>query len=217
MTQFRGSERSDLDVGQAGDGRSDAPIDMALEMATVATSIAAETAGITIFELMERNENGKRRKRSEAPATHRDMRSRMERTMRQQVQELTQLHRTIGHLMNLVQVQAAREESQWLGMMTWMQEREQKWDARHEDDKLWGVGITNMIAKVMKGVAPRQEAREKGRDKTAGMHGGGLEVLQHADTTQKGGLEKRQLLQQQPVTRLPLEVQPKPQYEPKPK
>jgi len=38
-------------------------------------------------------------------------------------------------------------------MMTWMQEREQKWDARHEDNKLWGAGITNMIAKTMKGVA----------------------------------------------------------------
>jgi hypothetical protein len=156
MTEFRGSERSDLDAGEAGDGRSDAPMDMAMEMATAATSIAAETAGVTIFEPMERNENGKRRRRSEAPATPSDWRSRMERTMRQQAQELTQLHRTIGHLTNLVQAQAAREEAQWLGMRTWMQEREQKWDTRHEDDKLWGAGITNMIATVMKGVAPGQ-------------------------------------------------------------
>jgi hypothetical protein len=217
MTEFRGSERSDLDAGEAGDGRSDAPMDMAMEMATAATSIAAETAGVTIFEPMERNENGKRRRRSEAPATPSDRRSRMERTMRQQAQELTQLHRAIGHLTNLVQAQAAREEAQWLGMRTWMQEREQKWDARHEDDKLWGPGITNMIAKVMKGVAPGQEVREKERDKTAGMDGGGLEASQHADTTQEGGSEKRQQLQQQPETILPLKVQPKPQHEPKPK
>jgi len=108
MTEFRGSERSDLDVGEAGDVKSDAPMDMAMEMATAATSIAAETAGVTIFESMERNKNGKQRRRSEAPATPSDWRSRMERTMRQQVQELTQLHRTIGHLINLVQVQAAR-------------------------------------------------------------------------------------------------------------
>ena len=53
MTEFRGSERSDLDAGEAGDGRSDAPMDMAMEMATAATSIAAETAGVTIFEPME--------------------------------------------------------------------------------------------------------------------------------------------------------------------
>jgi len=33
-----------------------------------------------------------------------------------------------------------------------MQEREQKWDARHEDNKLWGAGITNMIAKTIHGV-----------------------------------------------------------------
>jgi hypothetical protein len=46
-------------------------------------------------------------------------------------------------------------------MMSSMQEREQKWDTRHEDNKLWGVGITNKIAKVMKRVAPGLEAREK--------------------------------------------------------
>jgi len=216
MTEFRGSERSDLDAGEAGDGRSDAPMDMAMEMATVVTSIAAETAGVTIFEPMERNENGKRRRRSEAPVTPSDWRSRMERTMQQQAQELTQLHRTVGHLTNLVQVQAAREDTQWLGMKTWMQEREQKWDARHKDDKPWGAGITNMIAKVMEGVAPGQEARGKERDKTAGMDGGGLEASQHADTMQEGGPETRQQLQQQPETRLPLKVQPKPQHEPKP-
>jgi len=47
-----------------------------------------------------------------------------------------QLHRTVGHLANLVEARAAREEAQWQAMMTWIQEREQKWDARHEDDKL---------------------------------------------------------------------------------
>ena len=97
-------------------------------------------------------------------------------------------------------------------MMTWMQEREQKWDTRHEDDNLWGAGITNMIAKVVKGVAPGQEAREKERDKTASMDGGGLEASQHADTTQEGGPEKHQQLQQQPKPRLQLKLQPKPQH-----
>jgi len=64
--------------------------------------------------------------RSEAPAAPSDWRSRIERTIRQQAQEQTQLHRTVGHLAILVEAQAAREEAQWLAMMTWMQEREQK-------------------------------------------------------------------------------------------
>jgi hypothetical protein len=50
-----------------------------------------------------------------------------------------------------------------------------------------GAGITNIIAKIMKGVGPGQEAREKERDKTARMDGGGLEASQHADTPQEGG------------------------------
>jgi hypothetical protein len=102
MTEFRGSERSDLHAGEAGDGRSDTPMDMVMEMATAARSIDAETAGVTIFEPMERNENGKRRWRSKVPASPSDWSSRMERTMRQPAQEITQLHRTIGHLTNLV-------------------------------------------------------------------------------------------------------------------
>jgi len=50
----------------------------------------------------------------------------MERTMPQQVPELTQLHRTVGHLTHLVEAQAAHEEVHWVGKMKWMQEKEQK-------------------------------------------------------------------------------------------
>jgi len=74
-----------------------------------------------------------------------------------------------------------------------------------------------MIAKVMNGVAPGQEAREKERDKTAWMDGGGLEASQLTDTTQEGGPEERQQLRQQPKRSLPLKLQPKLQHEPKPK
>jgi hypothetical protein len=31
-----------------------------------------------------------------------------------------------------------------------MEEREQKFDAQHEDNKVWWAGIINMIAKIMK-------------------------------------------------------------------
>jgi hypothetical protein len=87
-------------------------------------------------------------------------------------------------------------------MMMWMQEREQMGDDRHEDDRLWAAGITNIIAKAMRGVAPGKVAREIERDMTAKMDSGVLEANQHADTTQKGGPEKHQQLQQQPKPKL---------------
>jgi len=189
MNEARGSGRSDLDTGEMGDGRSDAPVDVAMKIATAATPVATQTAGATVVEPMERNKNGKRSRRSEALSTTvapSYWRRRMDRTMQQQALGITQLHQTVGHLTNLLEAQAACEEAEWRGMMAWMQEREQKWDTRHKDDELWGEGITNMIAKVMKGVAPGQEAREKERHQTTMMDHGELEASQHADTTQVG-------------------------------
>ena len=55
MTEARVSGRSDLDTGEAADGRSDAPMDVVMEMASAETATAAGTAGGTISELMERN------------------------------------------------------------------------------------------------------------------------------------------------------------------
>jgi len=69
MSKARVSERSDLNTGQPGDRRCDMPMDIAMEMTTAVTPTAVETAGTTIFQLMERNENGIRRRRSQAPAT----------------------------------------------------------------------------------------------------------------------------------------------------
>jgi len=46
-----------------------------------------------------------------------------------------------------------------------------------------GAGITQIIAKVMKGVAPGQDVRKKEREITARTDSGGLEASQHADTT----------------------------------
>jgi len=149
LNEARVSERCDLDTGEAGDRRSDAPMDMAMELMRAVTPTAT---GATTVEAMERNENRKRRRKRDAPATAvapRDFRSRMEKPMRQNVQELTQLHRTFGHLTNLFQAQAAPEYAQWFGMTTWLQETEQMWDARHEDDKLCGAGTTNISVKVM--------------------------------------------------------------------
>jgi hypothetical protein len=58
MTKFRVSRRSDQGVGEAGNGRNNAPMDVVMEMATAATPMAVETAGASIFEPMERNGNG---------------------------------------------------------------------------------------------------------------------------------------------------------------
>jgi adenylate kinase len=69
MTEVRGRERSDLDKGEVRDRRSDASIDVAMEMATTVTPFAAQITGATIFALIERYENGQRRRRSEAPPT----------------------------------------------------------------------------------------------------------------------------------------------------
>jgi len=71
MTVVRVSERIDLDAGEARDGRSDVPMDVAMEMAMVGTSIAAETVGPSISAPVESNRNGKRGRRSEALAAPR--------------------------------------------------------------------------------------------------------------------------------------------------
>jgi hypothetical protein len=68
-----------------------------------------------------------------------------------------------------------------------MPKTEQKWEARHKEDKVSGLGVPNMFAKLVKEVAPGQEAREKERSETARMVSGGLEASQHADTLQEGG------------------------------
>jgi len=101
---------------------------------------------------------------SEAPAAPRDRRSRNERTIRQQAQELTQLHQTVGHLANFVEAWAACEMAQRLPRMTWIREKEQKWNTRYEDAKVWVAGITNRISMTMNGVAQGQR-REGEKEK----------------------------------------------------
>jgi hypothetical protein len=91
-------------------------------------------------------------------------------------------------------------------MMTWMQERKQTWDARCEDDMVWGAGITNMIAKTMKAVEQGQEEREKGREVTARTDSGGLGTSQHADMTQEEGPEEHQQPQQHPKPKPKLQL-----------
>jgi len=113
------------------------------------------------------------------PRDHRgpsDWRSRMDRMMQQQKQELTQLHQTVGHLTNQLEAHVAREEAQWRRMVIWMQEIELKWDTCDVGDRRWVAGNTNIITMVMKGAAPSQKSRETERGKAVRMDGGGLEA-----------------------------------------
>lgn len=91
-----------------------------------------------------------------------------------------------------------------------MEEREEKWDTRHQDDVLWGNGITDMATRVMAVTEPGQ--KETGRVDTDSV---GLEALKHADRTQTGGLVQHEARQQlQP--RLQPKAQPKPKSKSKP-
>jgi len=84
------------------------------------------------------------------------------------------------------------------------------WDACHDDEKLWGAGITNIIAMTMKALGQGQEWREGENQMTARTDCGGLEASQHADATREEGPEKRQEWQQSPKPKLQLKQQPKP-------
>jgi len=110
MTEVRGSEWSGLVTGEAADGRSDAPRDMAIEMAMPVTSIATETAGNDTLEPMGSTEKTKRRWRSEVPATAwalEDWRSHMEQVAQQKARKLPQLHQTITKMANMVETHTA--------------------------------------------------------------------------------------------------------------
>jgi len=147
----------------------------------------------------------------------------MERTMSQQARELWQLHQTINRMARMLEAHAVREEMQRLGMKEWLEDRETQWDERQYNNVIWGMGITDITTKVpaKAGVGkapPAQEARKQERDETARHESGRLEATQHADATQDGEPEKRQLQQQpKPKPKLLFKQQPELQHEPKPK
>jgi len=52
---------------------------------------------------------------------------------------------------SMLEAHAACEETQWLGMRMWMEDRERKWDVRHEDNVLLERGIMDMVTKILAG------------------------------------------------------------------
>jgi len=208
MTEVRVSERRGLDTGEAVDGRCDAAMDMAIEKVTAVTSITAETAGEATLEPMERNENGKQR-RSQVLATAwalGDWRNCMERAAQQQARELAQLHPTIAKMANMLETQTALQEAQWCGMKKWLEEKEEKLDMYHQDDVLWGKGITDMVKRVV--ATTEWGQREERKADTQGV---GLEASIHADLPQRGAPKKPEERQQlQPAGQLKSVPTPKP-------
>ena len=67
MAEVRLSERCHLDTREVGDGTSNTTMAMAIEMVTAVTPIARGSRSAARLEPMMRNENGKWRRRSEAP------------------------------------------------------------------------------------------------------------------------------------------------------
>jgi hypothetical protein len=70
-------------------------------------------------------------------------------------------------------------------------EKDKKRDAYHQDDLLWGEGITDMVARAV--AATERGQREERRAATAGVS---LEASIHADLSQTGGLEEPEERQQ---------------------
>jgi hypothetical protein len=110
----------------------------------------------------------------------------MERAAQQQAREIAQLHRTIAKMANMLDAQTALQEAQWRGMKSWRENREVKWDMYHQDDVLWGRGITDMVTKVVTATEGGQRERE---ERKADTDGAGLEASIHPDATQTGGPE----------------------------
>jgi len=114
-------QAGDTDRGRAGERGG-----VANRVRGIASMTRAASATPTASDQLERNGNRKRLRnwRPEDSRAPSDWRSRMERTMRQLAQELTQLHRTIIHVTNLLEAKALCEGTQLLAMMTWTQEKE---------------------------------------------------------------------------------------------
>jgi len=122
-----------------------------MEMWTVVTTIASGTMGEDTPKLMQRIKHARRRM-SKVPATVRalaDWGINMERAAQQQSRKQTQVHRTIAMIGNTLETQSALQEAQWRAIKIWLEEIEAKWDAYHQDDVLWGIGITDMVTELV--------------------------------------------------------------------
>jgi len=138
----------------------------------------------------------------------------MECTATQQAHELAQLHRTVATMADMLEKNTALQEVQLQGMKLWLEEKEKIRDAYHQDDLLWGKGITDMVAWAV--AATQRDQEEERKVDTKGVS---LEASIHANLTQTGGQGKPQKRQQLQLGRqlksLPM-PKPKPNPTPRP-
>ena len=197
-----------------------------------ASSLAGQRSGetthvffVAVSEQWKLNTNGKRLRNetSEPVSALEDWRSRMEQTVRQQADEVTQLHLTINSMATMVEAHTACEEAKWRGMNKWQEDMQTKWDEHHKHEVLWGKGIADMTSEVLakargNEAAQALGARETGRDETPRQEAGDLEASRHAGAKQDDEPVKGQP-QQQPKGKPKLQqtLQPEQRHEPKPK
>jgi len=135
----------------------------------------------------------------------------MEHTAQQQTRELAQLHRAIAKMEYMLETHTALQEAQWRGIKSWLEEKEKERDVYHQDDLLWGEGITDMVARA---VAATERGQEE--ERRADTERVGLEASIHTDLTQTGRPEVREQRQQlQPGRQLKSMPTPKPKPKPK--
>ena len=69
--------------------------------------------------------------------------------MRQQAYEGTHLHQIIDSMARILDAHMVWEAAQCCSLKEWPEDSETKWDDRHKDYTLWGVGIMDMTVKVV--------------------------------------------------------------------
>lgn len=109
----------DRDMAKAGEASGAAG--QRSEKTTIVSFMAASAQ-------WEHNKNGTRLRNetSEPVRALGDWRSRMERTVRQQEHEVTQLHQTIDRMARMLVADMAHNEAQWHGMKEWLEGRVKK-------------------------------------------------------------------------------------------
>ena len=98
-------------------------------------------------------------------------------------------------------------------MKLWLEEKENKRDTYHQDDVLWGKGMTDMVVRVV--AATERDQKEERKADTDGAR---LESSIHPDLTQTGGLEEPEARKhRQPGRQLKSMPMPKPKTNQTPK
>jgi len=81
----------------------------------------------------------------------------------------------------MLETHTALQEAQWQGMKLWLEEKEKQRDMYHQDDLLWGKGITDIVERVV--AATKMDQKEV---RKTGTEGAGLEASRHTDLKQTG-------------------------------